>query len=183
MLRVAYQGVPGAWSEDAIDALFGSDGVEPAGFTTFADSLGAVMHDQADAAVIPVSNSIVGAIGAGLDALAAYPALRPGDSTEISISHCLLALPGASLRTVRRVESHSIALAQCGAFLRRHHRLAVHEAFDTAGAARDVSGAGDFSRTAIASARAAARYGLSIIADRIADRDDNRTRFVAVTRP
>ncbi|HET6681385.1 MAG TPA: prephenate dehydratase domain-containing protein [Gemmatimonadaceae bacterium] len=182
MLRVAYPGVPGAWSEDAIDALLGSDGVEPIGFATFADSLGAVMHGHAGAAVIPVFNTIVGAIGAGLDAIAAYPALRAGGSAEIAIGHCLLALPGASLRTVRRVESHAIALAQCRAFLSRQERLAVHASFDTAGAARDVSDAGDFARAAIASPRAAARYGLSVIADRIADHDDNRTRFVAVTR-
>lgn len=182
MLRVAFQGAPGAWSEDAIDALLGDGDPEPLGFGSFSLALGAVIAGHADAAVIPVANSIVGPITAGLDAIAAFPQLGAVGSADITIAHCLLAVPGASLRTVRRVESHVIALAQCRGFLRRQAGLVAREAYDTAGAARDVACDGDIERAAIASARAGARYGLSVIADRIADRDDNRTRFLALVR-
>ena len=75
-----------------------------------------------------------------------------------------------------------MALAQCTRFLTGHPRIVAHEAWDTAGAARDVARAGDARRAAIAGRGAAARWGLVVLADGIADAPDNRTRFVALRR-
>jgi prephenate dehydratase len=80
------------------------------------------------------------------------------------------------------VASHPVALAQCGRFLREQSSLAAEPAYDTAGAARDVSRSGDISRAAIAGRGAARRFGLEILAVDIEDRPDNQTRFLALGR-
>ena len=87
---------------------------------------------------------------------------------------------GASLRTVKTAESHPIALRQCPASLADMGVTAV-EAFDTAGAARAVAEAGDITRAAVAPARAAEVYELSILRNDIQDSSDNRTRFVLLS--
>jgi prephenate dehydratase len=94
----------------------------------------------------------------------------------------LLALPGASLEGLRRIESHPAALAQCRDWLARHPGLRVVVVSDTAGAACDVASSRDWTRAAIASAAAGVRYGLSVLAWNLQDDPQNRTRFWAVAR-
>lgn len=181
MLRVAFQGDRGAYGEEAIRSLWGGR-AEPLPVRTFAEVVRMVACGEADAGVLPVENSLVGEVRESVDALHAGPRLSVLGVTTVLVRHCLLGVPGATLAEVRRVESHPVALAQCRGFLARHAAIAVHEAFDTAGAARDVAHRGDRARAAIAGRAAATRYGLAILADGIADADDNRTRFVAVGR-
>ena len=80
------------------------------------------------------------------------------------------------------MESHPVALAQCGRWLRGRPTLMVRAAYDTAGAARDVAGNADLTIAAIAGRPAAARYGLHVLAADIEDRSDNQTRFLAIAR-
>ena len=94
----------------------------------------------------------------------------------------MLGIPGASLAGLRVVESHPVALAQCSAFFERHPTIEARSAYDTAGAAQDVARANDVLRGAIASAAAAPRYGLVILAENVEDRADNQTRFLVVSR-
>lgn len=181
MLRVAYQGAPGAFSESAI-AVFWEGDVQAVPMTGFADVAAALAEGIVDAAVVPVENTRMGLITDCTRALQKRPGLRALWETDISVRHQLLAPPGASFDGIRRVESHPAALAQCRDWLSRHPRLEVIPVTDTAAAARDVSECGDTSRAAIASAPAGVRYGLSVLARDLQDDPHNRTRFWALAR-
>lgn len=180
MVSVAFQGELGAYSELAVDALW--PGSERVPCRSNADVIRAVAHQEVDAGVLPIENSVAGTVTDTLDALLDSDGVRITAETVISIDHCLLAIPGTSLAQVRRVESHPIALAQCRTFFDRHPGIEPRGVYDTAGAARDIAIAGDRSRAAIASAAAGGRYGLTILLEHVEERRDNRTRFIALSR-
>jgi prephenate dehydratase len=178
--RVAYQGAPGAFSHEACLDLRPWD--EAVAFDTFAQALDAVRSGDCGCALIPVENSIIGAVepAAGLVAEAGMVVVaevwRP-------IRLALMAVPGARLSDIRTVESHPVALRQCASTL-NDLGLTPVAGFDTAGAARTVAEAGDPSRAAAAPVRAAEVYGLSILRNDLQDTEDNRTRFVLLsTKP
>ena len=91
-----------------------------------------------------------------------------------------MALPGASLTTIRTVHSHVHALGQCRRIIREHGLTAVISG-DTAGAAREVAESGDPTQAAIAPPLAAGIYGLEILAEDVEDEDHNTTRFVVLS--
>jgi prephenate dehydratase len=175
--RCAYQGAPGAFSHEACLDLRPWDEAVP--YDTFETALDALKAGEVGCALIPVENSTIGRVepaaslveAANLDIVS--EAWRP-------IRLALMALPGASLRSVRTAESHPVALRQCPASLAALGIDPV-EAYDTAGAARSVAESGDPTRAAIAPARAAEVYGLSILRNDIQDSEDNRTRFVLLS--
>lgn len=179
MIRVAFQGEPGAYSETAALRLFGPE-VTPVPVRDFAGVGRAVAEGSADAAVLPVENTLAGAVVASLDVLGREELdLAVIGDTVIPIAHCVLGLPGTTLEEITRIRSHPVALAQCTRFFERTGIEAV-ASYDTAGAAREVAGLGDRTIAAIAGAGAAERYGLRILADGVADREDNQTRFLAI---
>jgi prephenate dehydratase len=176
----AYQGEPGAFSEEAILALWG-DAVAPLPCATFAEVARVVREGRARVGVLPVENTIAGPVRESLAAIADSRLPSVG-ATELPIRLCLLALPGATIEELRSAESHPVALRQCAAFLRAHPWLVAREAFDTAGAARAVAGAADRTRGAIASGRAGALTGLVALARGVEDHAGNVTRFTIVAR-
>jgi prephenate dehydratase len=110
--------------------------------------------------------------------------LRIVAETHLRVRHQLLGVRGARAGDLLEVHSHPQALGQCRDFLRRHVPGARPvPAYDTAGAARDVARAGDRTRAAIASRRAAEEYGLDILANDIESNHQNYTRFLALARP
>jgi prephenate dehydratase len=135
-----------------------------------------------DFGMLPIENSLAGNVVATYDALSAARECWVTGETILPIHHCLLALPGARINAIERVASHPVALAQCGRFLEKHAQMESEAAYDTAGAARDVSLSGDWTRAAIAGRGAAERFGLEILASEIEDRPDNQTRFFAISR-
>ena len=177
MTRVAYQGEPGAFGEEAVVGWFG-DEVDPIGAPTFSAVCAAVEEGHMDAGVLPLENSLAGTVGDALDALAGGT-LRVVGEVLLPIRHQLLVTPGATLDDVRRVSSHWQALAQCERFLARRGWEVVPAA-DTAGAARELAASDDPTTAAIASRRAAAHYGLEIAAEDIQDADHNLTRFAVL---
>ena len=176
---VAYQGVAGAFSELAIRAIWG-DAAVPLPCAAFGDVTTAVLEGRAQIGILPVSNTIAGPVVPSVEAIAASGLHVVGEH-DLRIELCLLALRGATGESLRTVESHPVALRQCRQFLAEHPALEVREAFDTAGAARDVAAAGDATRAAIASASAARAYGLAILQHSIQDALDNTTRFALVS--
>jgi prephenate dehydratase len=178
--RVAFQGERGAFSEEAVEALYGDD-VEPIPLREFRDVGEAVAEGRVEAGVLPVENSIAGSVGPAYDVIASLPLRMVGEAVR-PIRHCLMGVEGATLEGVRRAHSHPVALAQCNTFLRRRPEIEAMAVYDTAGAARQVAERADPAVAAIASRLAAARYGLHILAPDIQDRDDNQTRFFAVVR-
>ena len=178
---VAFQGAPGAFGEEAVLRWRADARPEPHG--TFAAVLDAVVHGEADAAVLPVENRIAGLVAEARAALGERATvLRVVGEVTLPIALCLLAVPGATTATLRVVRSHPVALAQCGAFLRAHPALVAEPWWDTAGAARDLARAGDATVGALASRLAADRWGLAVLAAEVQDLADNWTRFVVVTR-
>lgn len=178
-MTVAYQGLAGAFSEAAAAALF-PDGSLVAK-RTFADVFGALESAEVDAAVVPVENTHAGSVADVYDLLRNHRTVRVVAEAVVRIRQCLLGVPGATLDGVRIARSHPQALAQTEEFL-REHRIQPEVAYDTAGAAMEVALAKDPAVAAVASRRAAARYGLEVIADRIETSDDNFTRFFALAR-
>jgi prephenate dehydratase len=177
---VAFPGERGAYSEDAVAAIW--PGAEAVPARNPLDVAQAVVAGDVDAGVLPVENTLAGIVAESYDALAQCDELHAVGEGVLHIRHCLLAHPGATIEHIRLVESHPVALAQCTAFLARHPRIDVRAATDTAGAALDVARSGDRSRGAIAGMAAAKRYGLCVLAEGIEDRPDNQTRFLAISR-
>jgi prephenate dehydratase len=178
--RIAYQGEAGAFSELAILALCGTD-VRPIPCPEFGDVTHVVQAGDADFGLLPLDNSIAGPVRASIEAIA-QSGLHVVLASEMPIRLCLLGVPGATIETLRTVESHPMALRQCGHFLAEHPHLEPREAYDTAGAARLVSESGDASRSALASARAASVHGLVILRQGIEDQSNSTTRFALVAR-
>jgi monofunctional chorismate mutase len=179
LMRIAFQGDRGAYAESAIADVWRHP-IEHVPMPTFAAVVRAVITGDADACVIPVENSIVGPVDAGLQAIAAQPELRDITEITVPVRHCLLAPHGATLSGLRTAASHAVALAQCSRFFEQHPSIKPSKSFDTAGAAREVSERGDVTRAAIASRAAAERYGLTVLQEGIQDTRDNYTRFVAL---
>ncbi len=176
--RIAYQGEPGAYSEEAALGYFGERAIEPMPLPTFLAAARAVADGRAAAALLPLENSVAGTVGEAVDAL-----LRTGlpvvGEVVLPVRHQLLGLPGSSLAGVRSVASHRQALAQCEAYL-AEQGWQVIVADDTAGAARSLADSGDRSRAVIASQPAGERYGLATLAADIQDDDANMTRFAVI---
>ena len=180
MTIVAYQGEPGAFSEAAIVALFGREAA-PLSCAQFADVVAAVDSGRADLGLLPIENSIAGPVADSVAAIERSALVVTG-TTALPIQLALLALPGATLESLRSVESHPVALRQCGEFLAAHRWLVARESHDTAGAAREVAQSRDEGRAAIAAARAGALHGVVVLAQGIEDRSDNVTQFAIIAR-
>ncbi|KAM0925523.1 hypothetical protein ACQ4PT_004167 [Festuca glaucescens] len=179
-LRVAYQGVPGAYSEKAAGkAYLGCDAVPCDQFDV---AFQAVENWIADRAVLPVENSLGGSIHRNYDLLLRHRLHIVGE-VQLPVHHCLLALPGVRKENITRVISHPQALAQCEHTLTRMGLNAAREAFDdTAGAAEYIAANGLRDTAAIASSRAAELYGMEVLAAGIQDDCGNVTRFVMLAR-
>lgn len=176
--RVAFQGGPGAYGEEAALGWFGPDaGTVPS--SSFAAVCASVHDGDADAGVLPLENSLAGTVGDALDALATTDLHVIGE-VLLPVRHLLLGVPGATISDLQRILSHWQALAQCDRFLSRHgwERVPVG---DTATAAAEVARLGDATVAAIASRRAAQRHDLTVLAEDVADGHTNVTRFAVVT--
>ena len=175
-VRVAFQGEPGAFSEEAATRLLGEDVVtipQP----TFEATFAAMAVGMADALVVPIENSLAGSV------LRVYDLLLGSDltiaaETIVPVELHLIACPGATLAHIRSVESHPMALAQCERMFAAHPEWARVAAEDTAGSVRRVVESGDRTRAAIAGTRAAERHDGVVLARNVQDSVGNFTRFL-----
>ncbi|XP_010510722.1 PREDICTED: arogenate dehydratase 3, chloroplastic-like isoform X2 [Camelina sativa] len=179
-LRVAYQGVPGAYSEAAAGKAYPNCQAIPC--DQFEVAFQAVELWIADRAVLPVENSLGGSIHRNYDLLLRHRLHIVGE-VQFPVHHCLLALPGVRKEFLTRVISHPQGLAQCEHTLTELGLNVAREAVDdTAGAAEFIAANNVRDTAAIASARAAEIYGLEILEDGIQDDASNVTRFVMLAR-
>ena len=196
-MRISFQGEPGAFGDIAIQQHWSGE-AESVSAPSFGATLDLVTSGECAMAVLPVWNTTIG------DVAEAVAAARERDGVleacgevTMPVRHALIALPGASLESVRWVGSHFAALGQCARFLTEHPAYTAIKAFDTAGAVRELStfGAGASPSTwfaqlnaeasqlaSIAHAGAAARYGLQVLQDAIQDDPQNATRFNILRR-
>jgi prephenate dehydratase len=180
---VAYQGVPAAFGHDAALA-FAGEAASCLACRRFEDVFQAVADGAAPLGVVPIENTLAGSVHETYDALARFHprGVRIVGERVLRIAHALIAPHGVSLRDVRRVFSHPVALAQCEGLFRAHPEFEAVAAFNTAGAVQQVIASGARDTAAIASVRAARAYDGEVLLDEIEDHAENYTRFLAISR-
>jgi prephenate dehydratase len=171
---IAFQGLPGAFSDMACRAVYPEFVTQPC--ASFEDTFATVAEGRALLAMIPIENSSAGRV-ADIHHLLPESGLHIIGEHFQKVEHHLLAPRGATLETITAVHSHVQALSQCRNSLRRQGYTPVAHA-DTAGAAAEVAGKGDITQAAIGSALAAETYDLEILLNDIHDEIHNTTRFV-----
>ncbi len=176
--KIAFQGEPGANSHIACNEAY--PGYEPLPCPTFEDAFAAVRTGRAELAMIPIDNSVAGRV-ADIHHLMPRSGLSIVGEWFLPVQHQLMAPKGATLRTIKTVESHVHALGQCRNIIRALRVKAIVAA-DTAGAAHEVAEAKDVTRAALATRLAAKIYGLKILKKDVADARHNTTRFVVLAR-
>lgn len=177
--RVAFQGERGAFSEEAAVRLLGGQ-ITLVPRPTFESLFTSVAEGAADFALAPVENSLAGSVQRSYDLLL-ESRLHIAAEVVIPIRHYLIGCPGSSPDSIRVVESHPVALAQCERFFTEHPEIRRVAAEDTAGSVAQVIKRGDPTRAAIAGRRASEIYGGSILRERLEDHGENYTRFVLLT--
>lgn len=176
-VKVAYQGEPGAYSEDAVRSVF--PGSEPMPCDTVRLVFSRVTSGQADTGIVPVENSQAGSVNETYDLLLHSSLVKIYGEAVVRVDHALLAVSGARLEDVRRVYSHWQALAQSEEFL-ASLRAEMHPVHDTAGAARMVAERADPHEAAVASVEAGRKFGLAVLAEHIQTYPDNFTKFAVI---
>lgn len=177
-LRIAYLGPAGTWSEAAALRYAGSSATLLP-FTSMGGVVSAVETGLAGSGVLPVENSLEGAVGTTLDLLIHETRLRINAEVVEPIRHVLVARPGARVDQISVLRSHPQALAQCRRFIERClPRAQTVAALSTAAAVDEMLG--DEHGAAIATPRAAELYPVEVLGRDIQDRDSNATRFVVL---
>ncbi len=177
---VGFQGVRGAFSEDACFKYFGKD-IETLPLPDFSSVFEAVEKDKVTHAIVPVENSTEGSVAQVNDLLLDQDLSISGE-VIVPVKHALLAYDDATIDSVREVLSHPQALGQCRKFLANHSDWLLTPAYDTAGSARIVSEVKRMDLAAIASVRAAGVYGLKVLKEDIQSELENYTRFFVMEK-
>lgn len=173
-MKVAYAGVPGAFSHEA--ALRFLPRHEPMQVPTFADVVAAVEAGDAERGILPLANNAAGDTGAR--ALIEQAPVRIVEELEMPVAMHLLGLPDSRIEEVTSVASHPVALRQCARTL-EELGLAAEPASNTALAASTLA---DRHRGVLGSESAATLYGLAILKRDVHDRPDNATTFAVIAR-
>ena len=180
-LRVAIQGVPGAFHDIAARHFFGADRVELMPAHTFRQLVEEVESGVADTGLMAIENTIAGSIIGNYRLLTASK-LRAVGEVYLRIRQNLMALPGQRVEDLLEVHSHPMAIAQCDEFFAQHPNIRLVEMEDTALSAQRIAQQQLQGVGAIASHLAASMYGLEILGDSIETNKQNFTRFLVLGR-
>ncbi|KAA3657488.1 MAG: prephenate dehydratase [Chloroflexi bacterium] len=176
---IAFQGEPGAYSEQAIRDHFGPE-ISTMPCRDFTELFATLIDGRSTHAMLPVENSLAGTVMPAYDLLIDHD-LRVQAEFILRVEHCLMAPAGTTISDIKRVQSHYQALAQCEQNIRRMGWDAL-DYYDTAGAARDLAASPERGVAAIASELAAQTYNLEILQRNFEDLDYNYTRFFVLGR-
>ncbi len=176
--KIVFQGERGANSDLACREAYPD--YEPVPCPTFEDCFSALNAGDVDLGMIPIENSVAGRV-ADIHHLMPTAKLHIIAEWFLPIRNQLMAPKGATLKTIKTVQSHVMALGQCRSSI-RELKLKPVVAADTAGSAREVAEANDPTRAAIASRLAAEIYGLDILKENVEDEANSTTRFVVLSR-
>jgi prephenate dehydratase/chorismate mutase len=175
---IGFQGEHGAFGEVA--ARYYDSNLVTIPCSEFVDVFEAVEKEYMDLGVVPVENSLGGAVTQVYELLIKTN-LKVAAAVKLRINHCLLALPESDYREIRAVYSHPQALSQCRDFLNRNN-LEARPFYDTAGAAQMLAKDRPKMAAAIASKLCAKLYNLEIIKEKIEDSPSNFTRFFILAK-
>ena len=177
-IKFSFQGVKGAYSELAGKKIFPRGTSLPR--KTFEEMFEEVRTNNAQIALVPIENSRAGRV-ADTQRLIPESNLKIIGEYFLEVNHCLLALPGSSLKDIKRIHSHEQAIAQC-----RNNIIKIKKdmivAADTAGAAKMIVELNNKEDAAIASRLAAATYNLDILKSNFEDVENNVTRFLLMSK-
>ena len=178
MKKIAFQGELGAYSHLA--CIEAAPDHNPVACRTFESAMEQVNASECHLAMIPIENSVAGRVADIHYLLGGYD-LKIYSEHFQEINHQLMVKPGASLDTIKNVRSHSMAIGQCNAAIKKYN-LDVIIMADTAGSAKFISEQGTMEDSAIASTLAADTYGLDIVDTNIQDMINNTTRFLIMSK-
>ena len=177
--RIVFQGLEGAYSQQAMEEFFGEN-CDNFHVDSWKDAMEAIRSGKADYAVLPIENSSAGIVSENYDLLVEYDNYIVGEQI-LKIDHALLGLPGTKESDIKSVYSHKQSLMQCSDFLDAHGEWEKCSLSNNAVAARKVREDNRQDQAAIASARNAKIYGLSVLRESIQNNKNNSTRFIIVT--
>ena len=175
--RIAYQGVRGAYSEQASQSAYPD--FTPVACETFQEAMWMAESGEADLAMIPLENSTAGRVE---EIYRLIPRMKLHVIAEHfePVTHCLLGTSEATIEGLESVASHPQALAQCHNNIQKLGLQAIAK-LDTAGAAREIAARNDPARGAIASKLASEIYDLQILQEHFEDVQGNTTRFFVLS--
>ena len=178
-LKIAIQGEPGSNSHRATEQMLGQVDLVPCAIS--AEVFERLANGDADAAVLPIENSLHGAVAGHSDLLLEHRVRIIGE-LSLRIRHALMVRPGVTFPQVKRVLSHPVALSQCRGFFAAHREVEAVPFYDTAGAVKHLIETADGSSAAIAAPHAAEVYGAEILLRDLEDDPLNFTRFFLLAR-
>lgn len=176
-MRIAIQGEPGSFSHEAALKADPEATLLPCALS--AEVFAAVTEGAADAAVIPIENSLAGSVVEHYDLLLTH-AVGIESEWLLRIRHNLIGVPGATLEGIRQAYSHPVALAQCRRFFAEHPEIEAAPFYDTAGSVKQLMELRDRGVAGVASAQAAEHYAAQILVAGIEDNAENYTRFFLI---
>lgn len=181
--RVAYLGPEGTFSEEVALAYAARYGGSLVAFASFPALVSAAETGLTDCAILPIENSLEGAVSGTVDLLIHETMLKIRGELVLPVRHFLQVVPGTTLADIKTVTSHPQALGQCRRFLERClPGVEQVAALSTAASVATVMEAGDRSQAGIGTLRAGELYGAEVLAHDIQDNHNNVTRFVVLAR-
>ena len=176
---VAVPGIEGCYAQQAASLLFSIPTIMY--FHGFDKVFDAVEQGLCPYGILPIENSAAGSVAAVYDQMYTHR-FHIVKALRLKVNHVLLGVHGAKLADIRQIASHPHALAQCGAFLKRHPGIKAVPEANTAVAAKTLAQSADSTRAVIASRACAELYGLDILDENIADAAFNYTRFICIAK-
>jgi prephenate dehydratase len=176
-MKVAFQGEPGAFSEEASFAYFGNPVTVPC--DSFEAVFETVTSHRSDFGIIPIENSLAGSIHQNYDLLLRNKLHIVGEYF-LRVKLCLITFPGTKKEEIRHIWSHPQPLGQSADYLRKLKGVTTEPVYDTAGSVKILKASGERTAAAIASKRAAEIYGMEILQESIEDNPENYTRFLVI---
>ena len=181
-LKIGIQGVEASFHDVAARQFFPRQNLTVVECATFKDLCEALRRGEVDYCVMAIENTIAGSILTNYSLLERYRFKIVGETYLRIVLH-LMALGDQAISDLSFVQSHPMALLQCEEFLFRHPSIKAIESNDTAESAKKIATENMSGFGAIASRRAAEKYGLNILASEIETNKLNYTRFLVIARP
>jgi len=175
MIKVAFQGERGAYSETATFEFFGEE-IDFLPCSSFDLVFQSVEAGSCKYGIVPIETSLTGSIHHNYDLLLRHDLSIVGE-VDLRLAHCLIGQHGVKLEHIKRVYSHPEALAECKTFL-GNLGVELVPKYDGAGSVKLIREQGLRDGGAIASERAAQMYNMAILAEGIEDNPHNYTRFL-----
>lgn len=180
MIKIAFQGERGAFSEIAAKKYFGSKADTSPSFS-FNDVFLKVKNNKVDYGILPIENSLYGSVFESYDLLLKY-SLKVSGELNLQINHYLLADKNYPLSKLKKIYSHPQALGQCSIFLKKLKNTELVPTYDTAGSAFISSQNKNEPSAAIASRQAGEIYKLKVLKKNIQNNKENFTRFLIINK-